>query len=177
MGLSVTYETKPDISDTKTADLSSPKSTLKETYTAANLSDGTGDKKADRFWQKTITISAGATHKIDLASGGGGDTDVDTDDLGRSMNLSRVKLVHVRNKSTVDGGTVVIGGSGDANAWTNFHDGADGKAEVAASGESLFTAPKSTAWPVASGNKILALVNTDGANSVDVDVILVGATA
>lgn len=134
------------------------------------LADGAGASAANLIYQDTGNIAASGTNTLDLAGGGL------TDPFGTVLVFARIKGLFVRARSTNNAANNVVVTRPAANGVPLF----------AAAGDALaLRAGEVFAWvsPAAAGVAVTAatadlidLVNSAGTNTVDYDVVILGAS-
>lgn len=133
------------------------------------LADGAGLNAAHQTYSEETTLAASANETIDLEAFGGA-----TDALGAVYNLSKIKLLFIRNNATDPTAILTVEG-GATNPW----EGATGAAGVIAlippGGEYILFAPSAAGLAVGSGSKSLKLVNGSGTVALQYDLQVVGA--
>ena len=142
--------------------------------------DGTGAGQNDLVWSDRFTIAAGDTAVIDLRPlsldlGGGAGAVAQTDSFGAVINFVEVTAILIYNKETGAGRTVSFGpGTGTPFLWTFLN--ASDLVSIAPSGAYLQWTDVGVTTG-AGASDVLRLINTDGAQTVSLDIIIVGRTA
>jgi hypothetical protein len=139
---------------------------LSSTYTFV---DGVAAGQNDIVWSDRRTVGAGATDNIDLA--GGGLLDV----FGNAIAFVEVTAIVIRNRETVAGTRRITFGAAVAAgfAWL-FNAAAD---RISINPGSSYVGWEDNGVAVVAGvTDVIAIVNTDGANTVTYDIIIVGRT-
>jgi hypothetical protein len=143
--------------------------------------DGTGVGQNDLVWSDRFTIAGGDTAIIDLAPlaldlGGGAGSIAQTDTFGNAITFVEVTAICISNRETVAGSRTVSFGPGAGNPflWL-FLNASDLISIVPAGGYTQWSDQAQTVGAGASDT--LRFINTDGANAVSLDLILVGRTA
>lgn len=137
---------------------------IREVYT---FTDGTGASQNDLVWSDRRTVGAGATDTIDL--NGGGLTNV----FGAAVNFVDVTGIVIRNRETTAATRILHFGPAAANPflWT-FVDASDLEAIHPGATYAHFFDTGVTA--VAGASDQIRLINTDGANTVEYDILIIG---
>ncbi len=135
-----------------------------------NWLDGVAAGQNDIVWSDRRTVGAGATDNIDLA--GGGLLDV----FGNAIAFVEVTAIVIRNRETVAGTRRITFGAAVAAgfAWL-FNAAAD---RISINPGSSYVGWENNGIAVGAGvTDVIAIVNTDLANAVTYDIIIVGRTA
>lgn len=131
--------------------------------------DGAGASAANLLYQDTATIGASATITIDLAGGGL------VDPFNTALTFARIKALWVRARSTNNAANNVIVQRPAANGVPFF--GAAGD-NIALQPGAIFgwMSPSATGVVVTAGTgDLIDFVNSAGTNTVDFDVVILGA--
>lgn len=134
------------------------------------FTDGVGAGQNDLVWSDRRTVVAGATDTIDL--NGGGLTDV----FGVAVNFVEVTSITIRNRETAGAaGRTLRFGPAEANTflWV-FVDPTDLIA-IAPAGCYCQFIDAGVACP--AGSDTIRIINTDGANQVGYDILVIGRSA
>lgn len=136
-------------------------------YLSWTVTDGTGANQADLIWHDQRSIGASSSEDIDLAG-------VLVDVFGTTLTFARIKMIHIKAKST-NGGNIVVGAG--SNPWLTMLNAA-GTITLPASAGFMALAPGATAWAVTAGTgDILQVANDDAGAAGIYDIIIVGASA
>lgn len=96
--------------------------------------------------------------------------------LGVAYTLSKVLAILIKNRATASGDNLVIGGKGTSAAWTSPFGSNAHTVTIRPGGYLLMVAPDATGYAVVNTtNHLLKIANSSGANSVDYDLIIIGA--
>lgn len=114
------------------------------------LSSGTGSAKCDQVLSISRTLAAGASEGVDLVGS-------ETNPLGETVNLTRVRMLYLENTAT---GTLEAGGA-IASAFEGWIS-AGATATIQASGVLLLIAPNDGWVATDSVSDILRLSSPDG---------------
>lgn len=125
------------------------------------FADGTGASSANKIYQATRSLSAGAD-SIDLAGSL-------TDSYGSTAVFVRVKAIYIKNNGTA---TMTFGAG--TNPWATMLN-STGTLTIPAGGFVLVATPDATGWTVtaATGD----LLNVTGTGSQTFDIAILGATS
>ena len=140
-------------------------------YISANydFTNGVGSGQCDLAWSDRRQLAAGATDTI-LLSGGGL-----TDPYGGAVNFVEVCGIIIRNRENVAGTrTLQFGPSGVQPFVWLF---AAFTHRIVIVPASSYCAWSNEAQTVAPGNDQIDIINTDGANTVDYDIFIIGRSA
>lgn len=133
-----------------------------------SLTNGTGADQADLLYHTVHTLTNGSSVLIDMAG-------TEVTPFGETIAMTRVKALIVRHNGTA--GSITIGGG--SNAITTFF-GTNGDG-VKIQGDGLFMlwAPDATGYAVTAGTaeNIRLLHNGDVSEDIDVEIIVIGASA
>ena len=137
---------------------------------AYSVTDGAGAGNINLVWSDRRTVAASATDTLDL--NGGGLLDV----FGNAANFATVKGICIFNRETVAATHRIDFAPAAANPflWT-FNAAAD-RVEIAPSSAYMQWDDSGKAT-VAGGSDAIRIINTDGANTVTYDIIVIGLTA
>lgn len=129
---------------------------LKQAFTA-----GSGDNQMDTLYKddsdESGTIAASATETLDLQTA--------LDALGEAMTLTDVALVYIEHKAASLASSISVQANA-ANGFTNLL-GTAANLTIPAGGFFLFYMPVADAMVVSGTNKVLDIINDDGANAAD----------
>ena len=152
--------------------------TIREGYAFA---DGVGALQNDLVWSDRVTIAAGDTGLLDLAPlqldlGGGGGLVAQTDAFGNAMTFVEVTAIAIFNRETVPNTRTIRFGPAAANPflWL-FVDATDLTSVVPLGGYMQWSDQAQVV--TAGAADVLRFINTDGANGVTFDIIVVGRSA
>lgn len=125
------------------------------------FADGTGASSANKVYQATRSLTAGAD-SIDLAGSL-------TDSYGSTAVFVRVKAVYIRNNGTA---TMTFGAG--SNPWATMLN-STGTLKVPAGGFVLIATPDATGYTVTAGTG--DLLNVSGTGTETYDIAILGATS
>ena len=121
--------------------------------------DGTGDNQCSKFWADSRTVTA-ASETLDVVGGL-------TDAFGNTISFTAIKLLMIRNKSTIHSNVLTVSGTG----LTNFSSSTTSHA-IKGGGVMLVTAPVS-GFGVSGGTADQITINPASA-TIDYDIIIGG---
>lgn len=131
------------------------------------LPSGTGSGQADLKWSDTRQLAASGSEELDL--------NALTDSLGRTINMAKVKAIHVSALSTNTNNVVV--GAAAATQFVGGFGAATHTWAVPPGGSILVTAP-AAGWASTSGSlDKLKLANSGAGTAVDFDIEIIGTSA
>jgi hypothetical protein len=133
---------------------------------SVSFSNGTASGLASQVWSDTRTLGASATDSLDLAGGL-------TNAFGVTLTFTKLKLLLVRARSTNNVANNVNVTRPASNGVPVFLAASDG-VPLAPGAMFMFYDPVGITVTAATGD-ILAIVNSAGTNSVDYDIVIVGA--
>lgn len=132
--------------------------------------DGTGVGQNDIVWSDRRTVGAGATDTIDFL--GGGLTDV----YGAALAFVEITAIVISNRETSAGTRKLSFGPAAANPFLWLFLNASDLVSIVPGGCYAQWSDEAQTL-VAGGSDQLRLINTDGANTVTYDILVVGRTA
>lgn len=147
---------------------------ITESVSLASFATGSGINGASYVWSDTRTLAASATETLTI------DAPAARDALGQTLALTKIKAIYIRNKggASVSASDILkVGGEGSADAWNSLFDGSDtAKTTVEPNGFLIRVAPSANGYAVANpGNFKLKMENTNGAQAITYDIVLIGA--
>lgn len=136
------------------------------------FTDGVGANQADIVWSDRRTIAAGATSTIDMGTGGGL-----VDVFGNSIvPIVEVVAIMVYNRSATAGDILTVGPHAAANPFLGPWSAATSRNRVGP--ETPWGFWYNTGWAVTDGAAdTWSIIETGGANPVDVDIIIIARSA
>lgn len=130
------------------------------------FADGVGADQINYLWHDRRTLSGSATESIDLANA----SNTLTNYRGEALNVARVKLLCVHNRSTAN--TLELRFN-DAAAWSTFVDD-DGVAILRPEGGMMAWCADATGWAVTAGTGDILVMANGGATDTVYDIIIAG---
>lgn len=135
-----------------------------------SFANGTGISQNDLAWSDRRTLAAGATDTFDL--NGGGLLDV----FGAAVNFVEVTAIVIRNRETVAGARALHFGPAGANPFLWLFVDASDLVVIKPNGAYCQWSDEAQTVTPGSADSI-RVINTDGANSVSYDILIVGRSA
>jgi hypothetical protein len=133
-----------------------------------SLSNGTGADQADLLYHTVHTLTTGSSVLIDMSG-------TEVTPFGETIVMARIKTLVIRHNGTA--GSITFGGGSNAIS-TFFGTNGDG---IKIQGDGLFMlhAPDATGYVVTAGTaeNIRLLHNGDVSDDIDVEIIVIGASA
>lgn len=133
-----------------------------------SLTNGTDADEADILYHTIHTLADGAEVLIDLSG-------TEVTPFGETIVMARIKMLVVRHNGTA--GSITIGGGSNAikNFWVTNGDGV----KIEGDGMFMLWAPDATGYTLTAGTaeNIRLLHNGDVSEDIDVEIIVIGATA
>jgi hypothetical protein len=146
------------------------------------FANGTGNFQNDLVWQDRMTIGAGVTAVIDLsplALDLGAGFIPQTNSFGTPITFVEVTMIVITGRSTGPGTRAVSFGPNSAGTpylWL-FLDASD-LVSIRPQGAYLQWSDEAIDAPIVAGvNDQLRLINTDGVNAVNLDIMIIGRSA
>lgn len=137
----------------------------------AILSSGSGVNQADKVYSASGTLSASGNVQVNLATA--------VDVYGDAIALARIKAIAVRNKSNTTNNSLISLGGGTDGAGTNAFDSlflaADNEIVIRPGFFCVF-AKDATGYAV-DASEVLRLTNEDSSNTVDYEILIIGASS
>lgn len=130
---------------------------------AQALANGTGVGEAQYFYSRRLSL-AGAAQTLDIYGGL-------TDGLGATLNFATVRALIIHNRSSTTGHILTIGNAA-SNQFAGFLGAVDDTVILRPGGTIVLLAPRD-GYPVTQAAADLLKLDP-GANTFDVDVIIVG---
>jgi hypothetical protein len=137
---------------------------------AVAFTAGAGIDQANYLWTDLRTLDAGDSEEIDVCA------PTALDQLGDPVALTRIKLVLIKNRGTLAGEDLWIGGSGAASAWNSALGGSDSaQIRIPAGGTLVLIAPDAAGFAAAPSTNQFLRVENHGAAAIEYDISLLGA--
>lgn len=133
-----------------------------------SLANGTGADQADLLYHTVHTLTNGSSVLIDLSG-------TEVTPFGETIVMARIKTLIVRHNGTA--GSITIGGG--SNAITSFWVTDGDAVKIEGDGMFMLHAPDATGYTVTAGTaeNIRLLHNGDVSDDIDVEIIVIGASA
>lgn len=148
-------------------DLSNSVNDLQIPLTIA-LADGAGISAANLVYQDSVTLAAGGATLLDLTAL--------TDSVGGAVAFARLKLIYLRNKSSVAGDNLQLGGT-VSNGLSTLYVGTNAGQLIGPGGVALLVNPSAAGWAVTNATADILRVGNPGANAIPYDLVLIGAAS
>lgn len=131
---------------------------------ALSFTNGTGANNVNKVFSKSATAAASTPDTYTLSAL--------TDDLGRTVAFSKVRVLIVINLETTDGHDLTVGNAA-TNPWVGPFGAGTNTVSIGAGGFLVLVAPLATAYAVTSGASDQLMLNP-GANSVAYKILILG---
>ena len=166
MALSVIFTGQFVIEETVSEDLSTPRDRFVYEF-GDTLATGTGLDQADKLFHDTRPL-AGTSEDFDLAAG-------HTSKFGVTITFVKIKMLFIKNRSTVAGETLAVGGAA-GNQFINWVGDATDIINIQPNGFLHVWAPSLAGFAVTANTGDLLKIDS-GAASFSFDIIIVGTSA
>ena len=130
------------------------------------LASGTGLDQADQIWHDRRTLAA-TSENLDLAGSL-------TNAFGATLTFARIKGILIKNRTATAGFNLTVGGAA-ANQFPLFSDVSD-KLPIGPDGFFFYWDPSAAGKVVTAGTGDQLKIDA-GANTVEYDIVLIGASA
>lgn len=156
------------------ADLTSPTETVLNSASQANwtVTSGVAINQLNLLWHDRRTLAAGANEDLDLAGSL-------VNSFGTTATFVKVKLLSVAMTAAGNTATTTISvGGASANQFVNWVADATDKIIVFQGGAMMLFNPSLAGYAVTAGTgDLLNILNNDGSNAVDYDIVIGGTNA
>lgn len=139
-------------------------------FNSLKWTSGTGANQADLVYHARPTISGSGSSNFDLAGSL-------TDQFGATIANARIKLIAIHNRAAIGSGFVLSIGGAASNPFINWVADSTDKINVRPQGLFLLAAPDATAYAVTAATGDILKIANGGGSAVDLDLILIGASA
>ena len=150
----------------KSLDLSTLEDPLSQSVDHA-FTGGTGALQANEQWHDKRTVAASATDQLDLSGSL-------TNAFGESVEFTSIKAIQIKNVSG-NGASITVGPPA-VNGWVTLMAASDVITLEDGAAMTIST-PTAGGYAVAAGTgDLLDIVNLDGANAAEYEIVLIGNT-
>lgn len=169
MNIAATIQALINLTSTSGLDLSTPSAKVDTPLVASiDFTTGVGANQINSWWSDTRTLANNTSESLDLNAASGGLTDA----FGVGLQLARVKLLYIKNKSTTQ--TLSVGGAA-SNGFINWVGDATDIVKIPPGGFLLLVAPDATGFAVtAATGDLLKIANGNAGAAADYDIIIAG---
>lgn len=143
---------------------------ISQVSAVCDFSTGTGVGKANTLYHERRSLDAAASDSFNLYAL--------TDSFGNSLVNARIKFLYVYNWNTTAGDILTLFADGTSAAWSGPLGGVDSATvPLYPGGFFILSARDATAYAVTNSSNHLFKITNGSSNSIDYDIIIVGATA
>jgi hypothetical protein len=148
-----------------TLDLSASRNQLEATQ-RIEWANGAGLNQANLIFQDRLTVTAAGEQLLDLTAL--------TDSLGGSVAFARIKAIYLVNRSVTAGDNLQLGGT-VSNGLSTLYVGTNAGQLIGPGGIALLVNPSAAGWAVTAASADILRIGNPGTNSIDCDLVLIGA--
>lgn len=129
---------------------------------------GVAINQADLIFQDRITVGAAGQQLLDLTAL--------TSSLGVAVSFARLKAILLINRSVTAGDNLQLGGT-VSNGLSTLYVGTNAGQLIGPGGLALLVNPSLAGWAVTATTADILRIGNPGANDIECDVVLLGASA